>query len=291
MDFFDLVREHFFGYNSFFYLRNIIEVTFFTTIIYYFSKWLSLDKKKNLLLYFYSYSFILLTAQYLQLTTISYFLFLFSPVAIMLFILFHQTILQKNFITLKNIVPAKTIQKDWPQEIIRSFLFALNNNKTIYCAIEKNDNLCDYIKTSLILNANIEHDLINILHESSTFNQNKIIWINTNGEIIGINGSWTESFLENSNIESKDTETTFKKHAILLSSKTDALFFNITPTQRKFNVIFKGDIFNNISSDNIINIIKKYVQSKSNEKTNLSEKLKGEFLNEHNNIFFKQRSN
>ena len=205
----------------------------------------------------------------------------------MLFILFHQTTLQKNFITLKNIVPEKIVQSDWPQEIIRSFLFALNNNKTIYCAIEKNDNLFDYIKSPLILNADIEHDLINILHESDTFNQNKIIWINTHGQIIGINGSWTGSFLENSAVESQDAGIIFKKHAVLLSAKTDALFFSITPMQRKFDVIFKGDVFNNINSDSIINIIKKYAKSKSNEKTNLSEKLKEEFLNERTNNSFK----
>ena len=57
--------------------------------------------------------------------------------------------------------------------------------------------------------------------------------------------------------------------------------------QRKFDVIFKGDVFNNINSDSIINIIKKYAKSKSNEKTNLSEKLKEEFLNERTNNSFK----
>lgn len=285
MDFFDIFREHFFGYNSFFYLRNIIEVIFFTIIIYYFSAWLNCDKKKNLLLHFYTYSFVLLASYYLQLTTISYFLFLFSPVAIMLFILLHQTTLQKNFITLKNIIPAETTFTDWPCEIIRSFLFAINNNKTIYCVIEKHDNLCDYISSKLILNANIDHDLINILHESNTFDQNKIIWINTSGQIIGINSFFKESFLEhnknftdNNFTEKTETDTSiiFKKSAIILSKKTDALFFSLTPKQRKFDVIFKGDVFNNINSDNIINIITKHAQYKLKDKDSEASFIKKE---------------
>lgn len=279
------LKESLFGYNSFFYARNLIEVIFFTVIIYYFSLWLKQDKKNNLLLYFYGYCTISLIAYYGQLPTISYLMFLFSPVAIMLFITFHQKTLQKNFVTLNNNLQSFTNntaqKKDWPQEIIRSFLCAINNNKRIFCVIEKNNNLQDFIDSQIYINCNIDHELLNILHSSSTFDQNKIIWLNAKGQIIAINAFFNNSFLNNSiSEETTDKNLTnnyisnptlaFKQKASILSSKTDAILLFITPEQRSFNIIFNGEVFNNINSDNVINIIKKHAISSLKDQKNFN---------------------
>jgi len=296
MNLLNLIQEYILGYNSFFYWRNCIEILFFTLLIYYFSLWLKADRKKNLLPYFYGYCTLTLVTHFTQLTTISYFLFLFAPVAIMLFILIHQTTLQRNFVALKNIVPAKNIKTNWPETVIRSFLFAINKNKEIHCVIESKDSLEEFLFSPLILNANIQQGLIHILYESQMFDQKKMLWLNTNGQLVGINSQWRESVFAKASsdkpifesisqnnkkpqpptLKQKTPDSPFVQNALLLSSHTDALFLQITPQKRTFDIIFNGELFNNINSDNALNILKKYAFAAY--KTHNPQKLKKELI-------------
>jgi len=285
------LQEYFWGYNSFFYLRNTIEILFFAIIIYYFSVWLKNDQHKNLLPYFYGYCFLSILSYHSQLTTITYFLFLFAPVAIMLFILVHQTTLQKSFVSLKNITPAKYEISNWEHDLIRSFLFAINKNKEIHCVIENKDNLDDFLYSPMILNAYIQQGLITILQNSDLFDQKKMLWLNTSGQLVGINGSWKESVFQEYTDQINNNIHPWKQSALLLSSKTDALFLRITPTQRTFDIIFNGKIVNNINSDNALKIIRKYASTKFWSKD--SSITKGDLIHEtftQKNLF-KQRSN
>jgi len=291
MKLFQFLQEYFWGYNSFFYWRSTIEVLFFTLLIYYFSIWLKNDRHKNLLPYFYGYCFISIVAYYSQLTTITYFLFLFAPVAVMLFILVHQTTLQKSFVALKNITPAKHEIGNWEHDLIRSFLFAINKNKEIHCVIENKDSLEDFIHSPMILHANIQQGLIKILQDSDLFDQKKMLWLNTSGQLVGINGAWRESVFQEFDDQNNSDMHPWKQSALLLSSKTDALFLRITPTQRTFDVIFNGKIVNNINSDNALKIIRKYSSTKFWSKD--SSIKKGDLIHEtftQKNLF-KQRSN
>jgi len=290
MELFRFLQEYFLGYNAFFYWRNALEVLFFTLIIYYFSLWLKKDRQKNLLPYFYGYCFLVFISTYAQLTTINYFLFLFAPVAIMLFIVLHQTTLQRNFVALKHITPAKNASSNWQHDIIRSFLFAINNNKTIHCVIENSDSLEDFIHSPLILNANIKQGLIHILQDSSTFDPQKMIWINTSGQLVGINATWKEAIFQAFDEYKEQQISPWEQSALLLSSKTDTLFLRITPTKRSFDIIFNGKIIHNIDSNNALKIIIKYSSTKFWD----SEKLEnGELIHEvyTQKNFFKQRSN
>jgi len=290
MEIFGLLQKFFLGHNTFFYWRNIIEILFFTLSIYYFSLWLKEDKNKNLLPYFYGYSLLILASHYAQLTTISYVLFLFAPVAIMLFIMLHQTTLQRNFIALKNITPAKNISSQWQHDTIRSFLFAINNNKEIHCVIENKDSLDNFIHSPLLINANIQQGLIHILQDSQLFDEKQMLWLNTSGQLVGINTTWRETVFQSFGEYDSTNISPWQQSALLLSSKTDALFLRITPTSRAFDIIFNGKIVHNIDSNNALKIIIKYSSTKfwdSNPKT--KEELIHEFYTQKN--LFKQRSN
>ena len=276
MDVLELGKEYFFSHNSFFYWRNTIEIFFFSALIYFFSIWLKKDRQKNLLPYFYVYSSITLMAHYAQLTTINYFMFLFAPIASMVLILLHQETLQRNFVALRNISPARYIISEWPEELIRSCLVAINSNKKIYCVLENRDSIADFIQSPLILNANLKQTLVKILHENPFFDQKKMLWINTQGKLIAINAEYKKEIVLKS----------WKQNAILLSSKTDALFLKITPTQRTFEIIFDGKIIDNVKANNALNIIRKYASSKFFIKE--SSLAKGELIHEANakkNIF------
>jgi len=294
MKLFQLLQEHFLGtsaYNSFFYWRNIVEVLFFTLLIYYFSLWLKKDRQKNLLPHFYGYCLLSLLAHATQLTTLSYFLFLFSPVAIMLFILVHQEVLQRNFVALRNIIPAKRDLSSWPEILIRSCLIAINNNKKVLCALENKDSIAQFLDSPLILNSNIKEELIKILQESNFFNENKMLWVNTQGKVIGVNASFKDDNLQEFFLPDTKNISKWKQNALFLSSKTDTLFLRITPTDRTFDIIFNGKIINNVKANNALNIIRKYACPKISQKQ--SSLAKGDLIHEANTKknLFKQRTN
>jgi len=286
MKFFSLIQEYFFGYNAFFYWRNIVEILFFTFLIYYFSVWLQKDRCKNLLPYFYGYCFLTLFSYFTQLTTMSYVLFLFAPVAVMLFITIHQKTLQKNFVALKNITPAKHIHGQWPEILIRSCLVALNDNKEIQCVIENKDSLEDFIESQLILQANIDQTLLQILQESDTFDQHKMIWLNTQGKLVGLNTSIKKDILQDTANEENPNLHDWKENAILLSEKTDSLFLRILPTKRTFDLVFNGKLVDNINANNALHILQKYATTQLLHVT-------GNVINEnyYQKDIFKQRSN
>ncbi len=83
--------------------RDCLEIIFFASLFYYLTLWLKKDKTKNLLPYFYGYCLITFCAYMLELTTVTSLLFLFTPAAVMLFILMHQDTLQRNIVALKHI--------------------------------------------------------------------------------------------------------------------------------------------------------------------------------------------
>jgi len=286
MKLFEIIQEYFWGYNAFFYWRNTIEILFFTLLIYYFSVWLKKDRHKNLLPYFYGYCFLALFSHVTQLTTMSYFLFLFAPVATMLFITIHQKTLQKNFVALKNITPAKRILGQWPEVLIRSCLVALNDNKEIQCVIENKDSLEDFIESPLILHANMDQTLLHILQESDIFNQHQMIWLNTQGKLVGLNTTIKEDIILDLTNEESPNIHSWKENAILLSSKTDSLFLRILPTKRTFDLVFNGKLVDNINANNALHILQKYATTQLLPVT-------GDVINENysQKDIFKQRTN
>ena len=146
MNLYAFFQRIFFTGGSFWWWRDPLEILFFITIFYFFSLWLKKDRQKNLLFYFYCYCCVIIIAFYAQLPTLSTMLFLSAPVALMLFILVHQETLQKNFISLKNASAPKILPTDWLEELLRTCLVAINNNKEVLCVIEHRNNLETFLE-------------------------------------------------------------------------------------------------------------------------------------------------
>lgn len=240
-------------------MKDIVEVLFFTLIVYYFSLWLSKDKQKNLLLYFYAYSGVIMLSGYFSLTIINQFMIIFAPVFIMFFILVHQEILQRNFITLNNIKPAIAIKQDWLEMLIRSCLIARTKGKHIICLIEQHNNMGDFIDAPFIINAHLHENLFDILVESSFFDSTKMIWINAQGQVIALNAQWKTGITENSTFNEKCTITRLKEQALAITAKTDALLLSISPTQPLFDILYKGKRLENLAADHVMKILKNYL--------------------------------
>lgn len=170
-----------------------IEILFFSSLFYYLALWLRKDRQQNLLWYFYGYYAVTLIAYNANLPTISLFLLLFSPAIIMLFIVMHQDILQRNFVALRHITPAQSATRNWLESLIQTCLIVINNNKTITCIIERTDNMHTFLHVPFIIHAPLHTALLEILVNGDSYDQHKMIWIDAHGNLEGINAAWRHS--------------------------------------------------------------------------------------------------
>ncbi len=239
--------------------RMAVEVIFFAALFYYTVSWLSADKRKNLVLWFYGYCAAAFGAHILHLPTMAQFLFLFAPAAIMIFVLFHQDTLQRNFIVAKNITPARPTN-DWLGDLMGVFLSTVSKNKPVICVIEKTDALCTLLASPLTFNTPIQKNLLEILLNSTAFESQKMIWINHHGQLMALNASWHQLDDEWFKSEMGDTQA-WKQDAILLTNKTDALVFKISPN-RMVDLVAQHKMIEQVSINEALLVIKQYLYGK-----------------------------
>ena len=247
------------------YIKDGIEIVFFSGIIYFFSLWLKKDQRHNLLAYFYSYCAFFCLASLLRLSTINAFLLYSSPIILILFIIFHQDILQKNFITMRN-KPLNLPEDaaDWLENLIRASLHGINNNKQILCVIEHASDLKPFLDVPLIFNSPLHQNMLNLLIDSNNFDQHKLVWCNTYGKLIGINATWVNT--HNQDFQNSKDLPAWQQDAMLMTLKTDTIVFKADPIRRSFDVIVKGLAYEGISANNALSIIKKHATSPINQK-------------------------
>ncbi len=154
--------------------RDFLEIGTISTIFYYCALWLKKDVDKNLLASFYGYLFFVGATHFLQLSTLTSFLFLFSPAVAMLFMLMHQQVLQRNFIALKNVtVPLSHTSPNWLSVMMKATLTMLTHNKDIIIVIEHTDALRSYLHCAELLDVPITDGLITLLF-SRLYNPNQL---------------------------------------------------------------------------------------------------------------------
>ncbi|HSC24674.1 MAG TPA: hypothetical protein VLB80_00455 [Candidatus Babeliales bacterium] len=220
------------------FLRDCVEILLYTTFLYIFCKWLQVDRTKNLIIYFFAYCIFAIGAWIIQLPTISPFLFTYAPVALLLFIILHEKILQRNLIALCPIVPVRADHDDWLDILISSSLTVINTQKAITIIIENKDSLDYFLTIPFYINANISKHLLDILLISTYYNEQKMIWVDTQGKIRGINAVWSY-------------ETPF--HTL----QNDAIIISAHPISRTFTFIVSGKETKNISAHHVRMLIKK----------------------------------
>lgn len=266
-----------------FSITDITEIMILTILIYYFSLWLKGDNKKDLLGYFYAYGITMFITYYFQFPIIPNFLFITSPIAIIILIILHQKTLQKNYIAYKRISYQTKKITYWFDELVKSCFIALNKKKEIVCLLERNYSISDFIKTPFTFYADIEKKLFEIILENQILNNNYMIWLNNEGKLVAINTMWNfdieTDFLTNEMIKLAP----WKQKSIFITYKTDAIIFKINPTSRTFDIIVKGKIVEQLNSTHAIDILEKEIlrsditQKKENKKIEKKSK-----TNKHN---------
>lgn len=246
----------FFQYHSFFSWRDSAEIIFFTIVVYSFSVWLKKDRHKNLLGYFYSYCACFFTAQSLQLNTIEYILFYSAPIIVLLFIIFHQITLQKNFVALRSLAHLKEDNdENWLETVIQSCLIALNQNKEVVYVIECTDSLQDHITTPLTLHATVNKELLTILLSSDSCNHDQMIWLNAQGKILGMNCRWKNFIEEQWTSEIAQKRYKWHQDALFYTEKMDAIVFKTTASTQLFDIVFQGKTYKQITASHALSYI------------------------------------
>jgi hypothetical protein len=257
MNILSTLHAFFYCHTYFLTWRAIVEILFFSTLFYQVSLWLKKDRHLNLLGYWYGYCIVGLIAHALQLNTISSLLFLFAPTIIMLFMMMHQEQLQKNFVALRTLQPARTPTADWLEQLVRSCLVAVNNNKTLVCVIERTDSLEDFLTTSCIFNAELHNTTFDTLITSNIFNDKKLVWLNDHGTLRALNASWNLG-LEDTWHAAADIPA-WQQDALFFTRKTDAIVLGIISSDRSFTIIARGQRYEHIAAHNALKFLKKII--------------------------------
>jgi hypothetical protein len=225
-------------------LSDIVEISIYSTSIFIFCKWLATDKTKNLLLYFFAYCTLALCAWIAQLPTLTPFLFTYAPIALLLFIVLHEKTLQRNLVTLCSITPARDASSDWIDTVLSSCLTTINANKLITIVIEQNNALDHFLNAPFVINADINKEIFDLLLTSTSYDENKLIWITSKGQIRGINVDW---------IADQNTQN----EALFYTTQSDALILHAHPINRMFMLTYNGKEIKNLSAHHIRTLIKK----------------------------------
>ncbi len=171
--------------NNCFIWQDIVEIIFFSIVIYSLTIWLSTDKKKNLVYYFYGVCALFITSHVLHLSTIESFLWAYLPVIAVFFVLIHQKTLQSNFIGLTRTTNFSQPIEHWHTEVIRASKKAIDQKAPLAFIIEKKQSLAGLLAPTYLLQAPIQNNLIQFLISSSTESVTAV-WLDHNGYIKGI---------------------------------------------------------------------------------------------------------
>lgn len=241
---------HLFSFQSLSQYLGIFKITDFFEIlcfVFLFSSmlaWLSKSKTKSTVRYFHLYCLCFLGSYFFGLQTLNVFLIFFTPVFFTLFLIFHQKMLQKNFVgTLAKKIPKPSIGQ-WFPILIRHCLYTINKNKQIRCIIEQNDSLETLLKKEMATNTPIDKNTLALMTENTFFDQHKMLWLSSDGTIKAFNSSWNIPLEDFS--ERLEEEEIWIESARLFTEQTDALIFSITPEKRSFDVFFEGKYIPNI---------------------------------------------
>lgn len=255
------------NYLQIYSFTDCAEILFFIGATFKISSWLNKDHTKPLLLYFYSYFATLFSAYFFQLTTVYQLMLVTAPIYFVLLIVHHQKNLQKNFIISKNkpLTPAKSIHKEWLETLIRACLVASHQRKNITCIIEQCDSLETLIDQPFVLDIPIQKKIIDMLLESVSYDNTKLITVNRHGIILSINASWSDLIMNELIFTQIHERQLPKEYAKVVTAKTDAILVHINSEHQHHFIAHQGKIVESVTIDQALKLIKNLLHKKDNE--------------------------
>lgn len=241
----------------FFTWRDVLEICIFSFMSYGVIRLLAQDKQKRLLPTFYLYCTLFACAFFFNITGLLIVLAIGAPIVAMLFITMHQRTLQKNFIQLTSLAPQPEKVAEWLDVLLQSALHGLNQNKSLVVILERSQSLESLLTASCTLHAPISDQLLTILLKASSAEEPIVLWVNQAGKIHALNPTSTipyESTWLSEELQSLDR---FKQDGFIITEKSDAIIWMLSPTTRLFTLIAGGKIFERLSVTALMSTITK----------------------------------
>jgi DNA integrity scanning protein DisA with diadenylate cyclase activity len=255
------------------FIRDGIEILFFSSLFYIIALWLKKDRTHNLLPYFYGYLLVSLSSYYCELATLNMILLLFAPCLVMFFALVHQETLQRNLVALKNVRQHETLSTDWISTLLQSSLIAMNDHKELRCIIEYTDRMAELITSSYSINAPITPELLSLLLQSPVYKSNHMIWVTSTGNLVAVNAQWYKSRIIGAIDTLENSADVWHHDALLYTAKTDALILWTNPTTGLFTIVSHGVEHTGLSTSHALQLIAHHCKLPITAQTTLKKEI------------------
>ncbi len=236
--------------------RDYVELFFVVATVLWITTWLNRDKTRHLVLYFYFYCFLIFATYALSLPVAHKLLVAAVPLVIMIFVLMHEEVLQKRFAVPVRAVPHGPVDDTWIDELLQACLFAMNTNTALTFLLEHHDTIGSLITKGCTFETPLTKNKILVLVESRLFDRSSMIWIRSDGILVGINASWIQ---ESESSAGNDAKQRAWLMALLASHKTDVLVLRTNPEHNSFDIALRGNSAQNLTSAHCRMLLRQYV--------------------------------
>lgn len=228
-------------------VKDILEISFLSIICYQFLHWVKQDNKQLLLNFCYLYTFLFVTSFIFQLTTLLTLLEIGLPFFIITLVIIRTQTASKQ------IAPSHKAhtETDLIEVLVR---FCLTAECNLQFLIEQRVSLQEMLNIALPLQTTCTKTMLSYLIDCNRFNTEQYILLDSNGNLLGINGTWHE------NREQTTHEQQLKETCYYLQG-TDAISFYFSHEQRTFTLILDQKIYRSLTSTQLLQSIQWYKKS------------------------------
>jgi hypothetical protein len=135
--------------------------------------------------------------------------------------------------------------------------------------IEQSDSLESLINKPFNIDIPIQKHIIDMLLESISYNDTKLILVDRHGTIMSINASWSDLVINECMFHQVSEQQLPKEYAKIITAKTDAILVHINSELQHNFIGHQGRIVENMTVDQALKLIKNLLYKKDNEISHL----------------------
>jgi hypothetical protein len=243
--------------------RDLVEVLLFSVGSYAIIRWLAQDSQKNLVGVFYGLCLLVFAAHLCNLPGVCFVLFLISPLIATIFVLLHEQTLQKNFVALRAITPARAeAPTNWLETLIQASLRGINKSRTVVGIIQRGDSLETFLTLPAPLNAPITDELIDMIINASSTAQPTILLMGQTGTLIALNPRQRANSYDTHHGEQMTAEELWRQNALIITSQSDSIFFLLSPKTRLFEIVCRGKLYDSLPATQALSVLQHNLTAK-----------------------------
>ena len=221
---------------------DVIEITLFMLAYYTINSWLYNQEHKQLLMSWYAYHLLLMTAYVAQLQALFFVAACCFPLVLALMIIFHERRLQTMFVVAQRLHPltTTTAASCWQDELIKFALMRLNEHKELWVVIEQHDSLAPLICARQLVQADIRKHTLELLYDSFSTPKESFLWITNAGKIISLAATWAQWSCD---------------EAIQVTHATDCIMLKSCVVTRSFTLVINTQSIEQLSAHHALNML------------------------------------